>query len=101
MDNGSPCVAAATQELLAQWQVVPLFSPPGLPAYNGAIEAGIGSLKARTHYQAARHRHPGEWTLADTEAARQEANTPGRPWGAHPATPAERRARRPALAAPA
>jgi hypothetical protein len=90
MDNGSPFVAAATQALLGQWQVVPLFSPPGWPAYNGAIEAGIGALKARTHYQAARQGHPGEWTLADLEAAREAANTLGRPWGAHRPTPAVR-----------
>ena len=88
MDNGSPFVAAAVQELLAQWQVVALYSPPGLPAYNGAIEAGIGALKGRTHYQAARQGHPGEWTCADAEAARQQGNELGRPWGAHRATPA-------------
>jgi transposase InsO family protein len=90
MDNGSPFVAAATRELLAQWQVVPLYSPPRRPQYNGAIEAGIGALKARTHYQAARGGHPGQWTLADTEGAREEANTLGRPWGARGPTPAER-----------
>jgi transposase InsO family protein len=90
MDNGSPFVAAATQTLLAQFQVVPLYSPPRLPQYNGAIEAGIGALKTRTHAQAARGGHPGQWTLADTEAARQLANTLGRPQGAQAPTPAQR-----------
>jgi transposase InsO family protein len=90
MDNGSPFVAAATRALLAQWQVQALWSPPRRPQYNGAIEAGIGSLKGRTHYQAARGGHAGQWTLADAEAARAEANTLGRPWGAHGPTPAER-----------
>jgi hypothetical protein len=90
MDDGAPFVAAATRALLAQWQVVPLYSPPRLPAYHGAIEAGIGALKARTHYQASRRGQAGLWTLADTEAAREEANTLGRPWGAHQPTPAER-----------
>jgi transposase InsO family protein len=99
MDNGSPFVAAAARALLAQWQVLPLYSPPGLPQYNGAIEAGIGALKGRTHYQAARGGHPGQWTLADAEAARQEANTLGRPWGAHAPTPAERWAARQRLTA--
>jgi transposase InsO family protein len=94
MDNGSPFGAAAARALLAQWQVVPLYSPPRLPQYNGAIEAGIGSLKARTHYQAVRRGHPGLWTLADTEAARDEANALGRPWGAHAPTPVERWAER-------
>jgi hypothetical protein len=99
MDNGAPFVAAATRALLAQWQVVPLFSPPRLPPYNGAMEAGIGSLKARTHYQAVGQGHPGAWTLADTEAARQQANTLARPWGAHQPTPAERWADRGVLTA--
>jgi transposase InsO family protein len=90
MDNGSPFVAAATRELLGQWQVEPLYSPARRPQYNGAIEAGIGSLKARTHYQAAREGHPSQWTLADTEAAREEANVLGRSWGADGPTPAER-----------
>jgi hypothetical protein len=99
MDNGSPFVAAATRELLAQWQVVPLYSPPRLPQYNGAMEAGIGALKARTHYQALRQGRPGVWTLTDAEAARQEANTLGRPWGAHEPTPTERWAGRPVLTA--
>ena len=94
MDNGSPFAAAATQALLAQWQIVALFSPPGLPAYNGAIEAGIGSLKARTHAQAARHGHPELWTCADLEAARQAANTLARPHGAQQPTPAEAWAQR-------
>jgi transposase InsO family protein len=90
LDHGSPFVAQAMQELLSRWQVVPLYSPPGRPQYNGAIAAGIGALKARTHHQAVRQGRPGDWTLADAEAARQEANTLGRPWGGHGPTPAER-----------
>jgi transposase InsO family protein len=89
MDNGSPFVAAAPQTLLALWQVMPLFSPPGLPADNGAIEAGIGALKARTHAQAACHGHPEVWTAADLEAARDTANELARPRGAHGPTPAQ------------
>jgi transposase InsO family protein len=90
LDNGPPFAAQPMQELLTQWQVVPLYSPPGRPQYHGAIEAGIGALKARTHYQAVRQGRPGQWTLADTEAARQEANALGRPWGSRGPTPAER-----------
>jgi transposase InsO family protein len=99
LDNGSPFVAAMTRELLAQWGVIPLYSPPGCPQYNGAIEAGIGALKVRTHYQAVRQGRPGEWALEDAEAARQQGNTLGRPWGSHGPTPAERWARRPPLPA--
>lgn len=94
LDNGSPFVAETTQHLLAHWQVTPLYSPPGCPQYNGSIEAGIGALKVRTHYQAVRQGRPGEWTLADAEAAREQTNTLGRPWGAHGPTPAERWATR-------
>jgi putative transposase len=94
LDNGSPFVAQMTRELLAQWQVIALYSPPGYPQYNGAIEAGIGALKVRTHDRAVRQGRPGEWTLEDAEAARQQANTLGRPWGAHGPTPAERWANR-------
>jgi hypothetical protein len=90
MDNGAPFVASALHELLAQWQVLPLYSPAWRPQYNGAIEAGIGARKARTHYQAAREGHPGAWTLANTEAAREQANTLGRPWGVRGPTPAAR-----------
>lgn len=100
LDNGSPFVAQAMQELLAQWQVVPLYSPPGRPQYNGAIEAGIGALKVRTHHQAVRQGRPGQWTLADAEAARQEANTLGRPWGGQGPTPAERWAGRHVVTVP-
>ena len=42
-----------------------LFSPPGVPRYNGAIEAGIGSLKARAEQHATRHGHRGAWTWDD------------------------------------
>ncbi len=99
LDNGSPFVAEATRDLLGRWGVTALYSPPGCPRYNGSIEAGIGALKERTHYQAARQGRPGEWTLADTEAAREQANTLGRPWGAHGPTPVERWAARRAVTA--
>jgi hypothetical protein len=99
MDNGSPFVAAATQALLAAWQVVPLFSPPGWPAYHGAIEAGIGALKARTHAQAACHGHPEVWLGADLDAARATANELGRPHGARGPTPAQRWSQRRPVAA--
>ena len=49
--------------------------------YNGSCEAGIGSMKTRTHHQSVRGEHAGDWTCADAEAARQEANETARPWG--------------------
>lgn len=67
-----------------------LYSPPALPAYNGACEAGVGSIKTRTHHEAARHDRPGRWTCNDLEAARRQANETARPWGARGPTPWER-----------
>jgi len=80
-DNGSPFTGSVVQELLVQHEVVALFSPPYWPAYNGAIEAGIGSLKDRTEASAARAGHPGCWTWDDVARARLEANTLARPRG--------------------
>lgn len=69
--------------------VLLLFSPVATPEYNGAIEAGIGSIKTRAHYQAARQGRPGEWTCDDVEAAVQQANETARPKGLRGPTPAE------------
>lgn len=77
-DNGSAFAAAALRDFLAAAGVEALFSPPGWPMYNGAIEAGIGSLKARTDAHAARHGRPGHWTWDDLSAAHWEANTQAR-----------------------
>jgi transposase InsO family protein len=86
-DNGSAFIAEATRELLVQFGVGNLYSPPGMPKYNGSIEAGIGSLKARTEDHAARHGRPGQWTWDDVEAARWEANATARPRGLNGPTP--------------
>ncbi len=64
-----------------------LFSPPHTPRYNGAIEAGIGSLKTRTQRYAAKDGHPGYWTTDDVAAAQVEANATARPQGETGPTP--------------
>jgi transposase InsO family protein len=87
MDNGSAFRAGATQDYLRQQGVTSLFSPPRTPRYNGAIEAGIGSLKMRMQRLAAHHGHPGVWTWDDQEAARLEANATARPRGPAGPTP--------------
>jgi len=84
-DNGF--AAESTRKLLERWGVLLLLSPPHFPRYNGSIEAGIGSMKARTDHHAARSGRPGEWSCEDLEAARLEANETGRPWGSHGDTP--------------
>jgi transposase InsO family protein len=89
-DNGSPFCADATLDLLRENQVIPLFSPPGTPQYNGAIEAGIGSLKTRTETHAARLGHPAHWSADDVAHAQAEANATARPRGPTEPTPKER-----------
>jgi len=86
-DNGSTFTAAAFRNLAHDFSVELLFSPTYWPRYNGAIEAGIGSLKNRTMHSAARHGRPGYWTFDDVETARLEANTTAHPHGPSSPTP--------------
>lgn len=88
-DNGPAFRAAPTKRLLHPWGVVPLFSPPGLPTYNGACEASIGSLKTRTAYQAERAGRPAVWTSVDVATALEQANEVARPCGGHGPSPAQ------------
>jgi transposase InsO family protein len=73
-DNGAPFGTDAFRALLAAWSVLLLYSPPYTPRSNGAIEAGIGSLKSRTDEHASRAGRPGSWSWDDVEAARLQAN---------------------------
>jgi putative transposase len=78
-DNGSAFIADELRWYLHRCAVAQLFSPPYTPAYNGAIEASIGSLKTRTELYSAAAGHPGIWTGADLTAALEQANTQSRP----------------------
>jgi hypothetical protein len=93
-DNGSAFGARGVQEFLYQAGALPLFSPPMWPRYNGAIEAGIGSLETRTEQHASRHGRPGQWTWDDVATARLEANATAHPHGATGPTPDEAWSRR-------
>jgi transposase InsO family protein len=73
-DNGSAFICEGTGHLLRQHAVVHLLSPPGLPSYNGSCEAGIGSMKVRTLFDALKTGLPGRWTADNLEAARRQAN---------------------------
>jgi hypothetical protein len=73
-DNGSGFIAEETKRFLDRWQVLPLYSPPYTPEYNGACEARIGGLKVRTHEQAALEGSVGHWTAEDMESARGMGN---------------------------
>jgi len=88
-DNGSAFIADQTARLLAGWGVWHLRSPPEWPAYNGACEAGIGSMKTRTHHESSRYGRAGEWTCEDVQAARLQANETARPRGLNGPTPVE------------
>src|SRR5262249_39685370 len=98
-DNGSSFSGEVLREFLRRQEVWPLFSPPRTPAYNGACEAGIGSLKYRTAYQAERHGRTEAWASQDLETARRLANETARPRGPKGLTPAEAWARRQPISA--
>lgn len=85
-DNGA-FKAHEMIRFLKQWNVCPLLSPARTPEYNGAVEAGIGSIKTRAHHIATQHGRPGQWTCDDVEAARMLANATSRPHGRHAPTP--------------
>jgi transposase InsO family protein len=93
-DNGGALRGERVTEWLDCQKVRQLFSPRGTPRYNGACEAGIGSLKTRAHFESARCNRPGEWTCDDIEAARCQANDTARPGGWKQPTPSDLWARR-------
>lgn len=88
-DNGSSFIAQGFLDLLGDFTVTPLFSPPHLPQYNGAIEAGNGSLKTHARQEALRHGRT-IWTSDDLEVACESANTFARPWSDHGPSPQQR-----------
>ncbi len=73
-DNGSAFIAQETRDFLATHHVTLLYSPAYTPSYNGACEAGNGTIKHLAHTLACRHDRPHAWTLDDLEAARLLAN---------------------------
>jgi transposase InsO family protein len=88
-DNGSAFIAQETRAMLKAEGIWLLLSPPGTPEYNGACEAGIGSLTTRANQESFRNDRPGEWTCDDIEGARLMANQTARPQGYVGPTPDE------------
>jgi putative transposase len=88
-DNGSAFIAETTIEILHQYAVEHLRSPPRIPSYNGALERSNGTLKTYTQLRAIREGHPLRWTTEDLEEARQLDNAISRPWGYEGPTPEE------------
>jgi transposase InsO family protein len=73
-DNGGAFIADETVALLAAHRVALLRSPAYTPTYNGACEAGNGTIKHLAHQLACRHDRPEHWTCDDLEGARLLAN---------------------------
>jgi transposase InsO family protein len=86
-DNGGPFIAAIIAELLVAHEVLLLRSPSYTPEYNGACEAGGGSVKTRAHHIAAANGRESCWSADDVAAALLEANETTRPWGPRGPTP--------------
>ncbi len=73
-DNGGAFTAIETRAFLRRQRIHLLLSPAYTPSYNGACEAGNGTIKHLAHRIACRHDRPGQWTLDDLEGARLLAN---------------------------
>ncbi len=73
-DNGPAFIARAMRAFLDRHRVALLLSPAYTPSYNGACEAGNGTIKTLAHELACRHGRPAAWTLDDLEGARLWAN---------------------------
>lgn len=100
-DNGSGLRGDPVARLLERSGVVALPSPPRRPQYQGSVEAGIGSLKTRTDYQALCRDPAGSWTSGDLELARQLANHTTRPRRLRGQSPQQCWAARTSIAEPA
>jgi transposase InsO family protein len=88
-DNGSAFIAEVTAALLAEWDVVPLFSPVCQPHYNGTCERLNGTARVLTTEQASRAGHPHYWTREDLQWARLWHNEVRRPVPLKGCTPGE------------
>ena len=80
-DNGSAFIDEGTTQLLALNEVISLFSPPGTPEYNGAVEVGGGTEKTWTYFFSALNGRPEAPTSDDVLAGKLRNNELGRPWG--------------------
>ena len=99
-DNGSAFGSGDFGRMLDEHSITWLPSPPCTPWYNGACEAGNGSLRIRTDHFA---QPAGAWTAEALNKARRQANELTRPlgyqgpthselWAARKSIPVEQRA---------
>lgn len=80
-DNGGQFKADQTKELLAQWSVLPLYSPKRRPQYNGGVERANGQLAGYQEAVAQFYNRPAGPTCDDAERARLVANELSHPRG--------------------
>lgn len=73
-DNGPEFTGAGSWEVHHRYGVEQLLSPVELPSYNGACEAGHGSIRYRAELLARRDGRPGDWSLNHVAGARDWAN---------------------------
>jgi hypothetical protein len=73
-DNGSEFTGEGAWEVHHYHGVEQLLSPVELPSYNGACEAGHGSIRYRAELLARRDGRPGDWSLNHLDGARDWAN---------------------------
>lgn len=88
-DNGGHFRAEAVEAFLRSQGVLLLPSPPYYPQYNGAIEAGMGSIEGHADWAAYLAGRPGQWSSEDLVIAKSMANEFARPRGANGPTPKE------------
>ena len=73
-DNGSEFTGDGAWQVHHRHGVEQLRAPPELPSYNGACEAGHGSIRFRAELLARRDGTPGDWSLNHLAGARDWAN---------------------------
>jgi hypothetical protein len=73
-DNGSEFTGEEAWMVNQAYGVEQLCSPPELPSYNGACEAGHGSIRFRAELLARRDGRPSRWTLNHLEGAKDWTN---------------------------
>lgn len=96
-DNGGPFRDQETKELLAEYDVVPLYNPRRRPAYNGGVERANGQLAGYQESLAEYHGRAGLPTCVDAEEARQIANDQSHPGGWKGPTAAQLWEQRPSI----
>ena len=89
-DGGPSFRSDEMRQLLDEYGVELLPSPPYCPEYNGSCEAANQSMKKRTLHIAENHGRADAWLPCDLELGRQQANHTTRPWGLHGPVPRER-----------